>query len=51
MSEIERNWSFSTKPGEDGPVKRLKEYCKKEHISFSAMVLKGIAHVVKELKL
>lgn len=51
---MDRNHSFSTKP-EDveacADVKKLKEYCEKHHISFSAMVIKGIKHVVGELKL
>ena len=51
MSDTDRNWSFSTKPGEDGHVKKLKEYCKRENRSFSALVLKGIKLVVEELKL
>lgn len=51
MSDTDRNWSFSTKLGEDGDVKKLKAYCKRESISFSSLVLKGIAHMVKELKL
>lgn len=51
---MDRNFSFSVLPEEPealANVKKLKEYCKSKHISFSSFVLQGIAHVVKELKL
>lgn len=53
-TKMDRVQSFSTKP-EDveaaANVKKLREYCDKNHINFSSMVLKGIKHVVEELKL
>lgn len=51
---MDRNHSFSTKPEDVEActnVKKLKEWCDKNHVNFSAKVLEGIKLVVEGLKL
>lgn len=51
---MDRIFSFSVTPLDAEAlenINKLKEYSKKKHIKFSALVIKGIAKVVKELKL
>lgn len=54
MSDVTRVISFSVKPGDKlntDNVDKLKAHSDKTGVSFSYLVLKGIAKVIEELKI
>lgn len=42
--------TFSTKDSTEPEVQKLKQHCKKKYINFSAMVIKAIIKLNKELE-
>lgn len=43
-------YTFSTKETTDPEVQKLKSYCRKKHLNFSAMMIEAVRKLNKELE-